>query len=204
LPIYRSQRFGVLVALSCVVGILLLTITISSIFSFFPIRRITAYYQLINYDSPISKPSPTSWARLNHTVLKLGDATVESVFMITMISNPPYERVAVEIGFDDPWTYTEDDPAPQIQSGNQSWSGRAGADLQVNQTITIYTKLDFNFDAKYAIKCQVANYDPVGGSNEGLHTIFYITVEQGKIISVTDESGQIPPSNTLESIEFNP
>lgn len=201
MPVYRTRKFGVLAISSCVAAILLLIITTSSIFDLFPVSQSIAYYQLINYDLPTSKPSPLAWSRLNHTVLKLDNATMVSTFTVTMHAIPAYERITVEVGFDDPKTYTEDDPIPEIQAGNQSWSGIKDIDLQVNQTITIYTKLHFAFDSKYSILGRAVNYDPISGSNEGVHTLFYVTVEQGRITNVTDELGQIPPSTTRVTVE---
>jgi len=129
---------------------------------------------------------------------------VESIFVVTAKDSPPFQDVIIEIDFDDPWTYTKDDPTPQILEGNQSWSGRFGRDFQVNQSVTIYIKLRFDFDAKYCISGQALSYDYVGGSSEGLRTVYYVTVEQGKIVKVTDELGQTPPSTEIETIELSP
>lgn len=206
LPTYTSRRFGARVISSCAVGILLLSFIVWSIFNFFPIRRIVVYYQLVNYNQqmPISKELPTLWARINHTVLILDNDIVESLFIVTAKDSSPYQNVTIEINFDDPRTYTKDDPAPLILEGNQSWSGRFGEDFQVNQTLTIYTKLRFDFDAKYCINGQVISYDYVGGSSEGYGTVYYVTVEQGNIVKVTDKLGQTPPSTEIETSELSP
>lgn len=204
LPIYTSKKFGALTISSCAAGALLLVFITWSIFSFFSIRRVVVYYQLVNYDQPTSKPSAAQWARLNHTILILDNNIVESLFTVFVKGAPPYQDVTIETNFDDPWTYTNDDPAPQILEGNQSWSGRFGEDLHVNQTLAIHTKLRFDFDAKYCISGQALSYDCLGGSSEGLRTIYYVTVEQGKIVKVTDEQGQTPSSTEIEANESSP
>ncbi len=200
MPVYRSRRFGVLVTSSFVVGILILAVTIMGISSFFPIRRVVAYYQLVDYDNlPTGKPIPAIWARINHTVLILNDSIIESIFTATVIDIPYYQDAMIKMSFDDPGTLTTDDPVPQVLEGNQSWYGRSEEDLQVNQTITIYTKVTFDFDAKYSLNGQVLNYDNATGNGEGYGTVYYVTVEQGKIVKITDRAGQTPPSTTLET-----
>jgi hypothetical protein len=204
IPIYGSRRFSILVAVSCIAGMLLVVLASSSILRLFPTGRVTAYYQLWNADESSGKRVPTPWARLNHTLVVWGDAAVDSVFTLTMVMDPPYNSVAADVGFDDPWTYPTDDPAPQVLGGNRSWSGQAGVDLHMGEAVTLVTHLAFPADAKYAVKGEVRSYDPVGGSNEGYYTIFYITVEQGCIANVTDEFDRPPPSATLEAYKSTP
>jgi hypothetical protein len=203
-PIYGSRRFGVLVGVNCIAGMLLVVLASSSILSLFPIGRVTVYYQLWSADGSSGKPTVRRWAQLNHTLVVWGDAAADSIFTLTMVMDPSYNSVAADVGFDDPWTYAPDDPAPQVLGGNRSWSGLAGVDLHVGETVTLVTHLAFLDDARYAVKGEVTSYDPVSGGNEGYHTIFYITMEQGRIVNVTDEFERPPPSATLEAYKSTP
>lgn len=151
----------------------------------------------------MSKPSPTPWARINHTLLILDTNVVESILTVTAKESPPYQNITIRIDFDDPWTYTKDDPTPQILEGDLAWSGKWNQDIHINETITILTKLKFDFDAKYFVGGQVIS-SSVDGSGEGYGTFYYLTVEQGKIVKVTDELGQIPPSTEIETTKLPP
>ena len=201
MPTYTTKRFSANVFSSCVFGGLLLFLSIWVISSFFPTNGITAYYQMIDPEEPSSGGdqalSVTVWAHLNHTLVVLDDNIVESIFVVTAKESPAWGNIIIKIDFDDPRTYTEDDPIPQILEGNQSWSGRY-VDIEVNHTVTIYTKLRFDFDAKYCIRGPVLTCDSLGNTIEGYWTLYYVTVEQGKIVKITDRWDRTPPSTELE------
>lgn len=201
MPVYTTKKFGVFFLMSCVIGVAVVGLTSWSVDTFFPIFP-KVYYQLVD-SSPQEggKLMVHRWAEINHTIVISGDNMVESTLTVTAKETPPYQNVTFKIYFDNPRTYAKDDPAPQVLEGNLSRSGWFGEDFHLNQTITIHTKLRFNFDAKYFVGGQVFSSSSSG--SEGYGTVYFLTVEQGKIVKVTDELGQVPYSAEMEAIELS-
>lgn len=211
MPTYTTKRFGGIALSSLIIGIVVVALVGWSVQSFFPIHYITVYYQTDddNYGvpSPESKPLVHRWAGINHTILMLNANVVDSIIIFTAKEVPWMKNFTVKMDFDDPQTYPSDDPSPQILEGNQSFSGIFGNDFQLNQTITIRTKLRFNQDAKYCIRGYVGTHCYLNGTLvalEGYHTLYYLTVEHGNIVKVTDRYERPPPSTKVEAIPFQP
>jgi hypothetical protein len=205
LPVYTSKRFSGFTLTSLIIGIVIVGLVGWGVrsFFFFSIQRGTAFYQVVDSFPVSGKPTPYPWARLNHTILILDNNILESIFVLTAKDTPPYQDVKIEVSFDDPYTYSKDESAGHILEGNRTWSGKFGVDLQINQTITIYTKIRFDFDAKYCVSGQMLSYRE-NGSSEGYGTVYYIRVEQGTIVKVNDRSGEPPPSIEGEVVEIHP
>jgi len=182
LRIYTTRKFGLLVSISCIIGVVVVALTVGSMDILFPIQRIIIYQQTVNYDVPSSKISPVDWARLNHTIIVSGDNVIESVLTVTTKTEPPYPDVKIEIYFG---TYPQ--LIPELVDGNLTWSGQ----IHENETKTLLTTLRLTSDGKYFIGGQAVSY-LTDGTSEGFGTIYYVTVEGGRISQVTDELGETP------------
>lgn len=211
MPTYTTKRFGGIALSSLIIGTVVVALVGWSVQSFFPIRYITAYYQTDddNYGKPDSegKSGPYLWAGINHTLMMLNANVVDSIIIFTAKEIPFMKNFALKIDFDDPYTYPTNDPAPQILEGNQSLSGVFGRDFNLSQSVTIRTKLRFNQDATYCVRGYVETSAYVNGSLaglEGFSTLYYLTVEHGNIIKVTDRFDRIPRSTKMEAIPFQP
>lgn len=207
MPAYSTKKFGGLLVSGLIVGLVITAVVGWGIQSLFSTHRFRAYYQLVSTgqpsDVPSDKPTAHRWASINHTLVVLNAGNVVSILTITAKEAPYIQNNTIKIDFDDPYTYASDDPAPHVLEGNLSWSGVFNKDLHLNETITIWTRLEFNLDATYFVGGWVLSYssDVIA---EGYGTVFYVTVEQGKIAKVTNELGHIPSSTELEAAEFQP
>jgi len=76
---------------------------------------------------------------------------------------------------------------PELVDGNLAWSGQ----MHENETKTLLTTLRLTSDGKYFIGGQAVSY-LADGTSEGFGTIYYVTVDRGRISQVTDELGVIP------------
>ena len=180
--IYTARKFGLLVSMSCIIGVIVVAFTVWSMDMLFPIQRMVIYQQTVNYDLPSSKISPVDWVRLNHTILVSNHNVIESILTVTAKTEPPYPNVKIEIHFG---TYPQ--LIPELVDGNLTWSGQ----IHKNETKTLLTILRLTSDGKYFIGGQAVSYLP-DGTSEGLGTIYYVTVEEGRISQVTDELGETP------------
>jgi len=207
LAAYSTKKFGGLLASGLVVGLVITAVVGWSIQSLFSANRFRAYYQLVSAsqpsDMPSEKPTAHHWASISHTLVVLDARNVVSMLTITAKEAPYIQNNTIKIDFDDPHTYASDDPAPRVLEGNLSWSGIFNKDLHLNETITIWTRLEFDLDATYFVGSWVLSYSSEVIA-EGYGTVFYVTVEQGKIAKVTDELGHIPSSTELDAVEFQP
>lgn len=184
--IYTTGKFGLLLSLGCILGVIVVGFTTWSMDIFFPIRKIIVYQQLANYNLPSSKMSPVDWARLNHTIMISGDNVIESILTVTAKTEPPYPNVKIEIYFG---TYPQ--LIPRLVDGDLAWSGR----MHENETITLQTTLALDDDGKYFIGGQAISYLS-DGTKEGFGTVYYVTVQEGRITQVTDELGETPHMET--------
>lgn len=203
LPTYTTKKFGVFVLSSLIIAVVIISLVGWGIQSLLRESRTRVYFQLIDQNSPAGKISVNRWATINHTVLILSDSVVESILKVTAKQSPTFQNITIKIDLDDPRTYTEDDAAPQILEGDLSWSGKWNQDIHLNETITILTKLKFDFDGKYFVGGQVISSSG-DGSDEGYGTSYYFLVEKGKTVRVTNELDQIPPSTEIETTKLSP
>jgi hypothetical protein len=190
LGVYTARKFGLLVSIGCIIGVVVVASTVWSIDIFFPIKRMIIYQQTINYDIPSSKISPVDWAKLNHTIIVSDDNVIESVLTVTTKTEPPYPGVKIEVYFG---TYPQ--LIPELVDGNLKWSGQ----MHENETKTLLTTLKLTTDGKYFIGGQAVSY-LTDGTSEGFGTIYYVTVEGGRISQVTDELGETPPHEEVKRI----
>ena len=204
MPIYSTRKFSGLLVSGLVIGLVITAFVGWGVQSLFSTHLVRAYHQLVSAGQPTTgKLMPHRWASINHTLIVLDIRNVVSILTITAEETPYVNNNTVKIDFDDPYTYSSDDPAPTVLEGNQSWSGIFDTDLSINQTIVIWTRLRFDSDARYFVGGRVLSYS----SNvivQGYGTFFYITVEQGKITKVADELRRVPPSNEVEVENLGP
>lgn len=204
---YSTRKFGGFVVSGLVVGLVITALVGWGIQSLFSAHRFRAYYQLISAsepsDMPSDKPTTHHWASISHTLVVLDARNVVSMLVITAKEAPYTQNNTIKIDFDDSYTYASDDTTPLVLDGNLSWSGIFNKDLHLNETITIWTKLEFDRDATYFVGGWVLSYSS-DVITEGYGTAFYVTVEQGKIAKVTNELGHVPSSTELEAVEFQP
>ena len=207
MPAYSTRKFGGLLISGLVAGLVITAVFGWGIRSLFLAHRFRAYYQLISAsqpsDIPSDKPTAHRWASINHTLVVLDARTMVGMLTITAIETPYTRNNTIKVDFDDPYTYTSDDPAPRVLEGNLSWSGIFNKDLHVNETIMIWTRMEFDHDATYFIGGWALSYSS-GVIAQGYGTVFYVTVEQGKIAKVTDELGQTPSSTEVDVVEIQP
>jgi hypothetical protein len=182
LRVYTARKFGLLFSIGCIIGVVVVAFTVWSIDIFFPIKRMVIYQQTVNYDIPSSKISPVDWAQLNHTIIVSDDNVIESVLTVTTKTEPPYPNVKIEVYFG---TYPQ--LIPELVDGNLTWSGQ----MHENETKTLLTTLKLTTDGKYFIGGQAVSYRP-DGTSEGFGTVYYVTVDGGRISQVTDELGVTP------------
>ncbi len=158
--------------------------------SLFSMNLATVYHQYVDpyspADSQVGKLQPQKWAFINHTIVILEPNVVESILTVKVQERPVYRlNDTIELTFDDPYTYSKDDPLPEILAGNLSWRGIFNVDLHVNDTVIIWTQLRFNSDAIYHVGGRVIS--ETTGSYEGYGTSYYFYVEHGEIVRVTDK-----------------
>lgn len=204
---YSTRKFGGLLISGLVVGLVITAVVGWGIQSFFLAHRFRAYYQYVGAgdpgETPSEKPTAHRWASINHTLVVLDERNVVSILTITAKETPYTWNNTVKIDFDDPHTYASDDPAPLVLEGNLSWSGIFNKDLHINETIMIWTKLEFDRDATYFVGGWVLSYSS-DVIVQGYGTVYYVTMEQGKITEVTDELRRIPPSTEVEVENLGP
>lgn len=204
MPIYSTRKFGGLLVSGLVIGLVITAFVGWGLQSLFSTHLVRAYYQLVSAGQPTpDKPTAHRWASINHTLVVLDMRNVVSILTITVEEAPYVKNNAVKIDFDDPYTYSSDDPAPTVLEGNQSWSGIFDTDLRIDQTIVIWTRLRFDSDARYFVGGRVLSYSS-DVIVQGYGTIFYVTLQDGKITEITNEFGQIPASNEIEAEELRP
>ena len=203
MPVYTTRRFGAFTLSSLVVGIVVLSLVGWSVQNLFSGNLATVYHQYVDPNSPadsqVGKRQPQKWASINHTIIILEPNVVESVLTVKVLEAPWISNTTIGLVFNDPYTYTSDDPLPEVLDGNLSWHGIFGVDLHVNDTVTIWTKLRFNSDAMYYVGGWVNSYGL--SSQQGYGTFYYLYVEQGKIVRVTDHR-ETPTSTEVENKEL--
>lgn len=210
MPIYGTRKFSGLLVSGLVIGLVITAFVGWGLQSLFSTHLVRAYYQLVSAGQPTTgKPMPHRWASINHTLVVLDTRNVVSILTITAEEAPFNKNNTVKIDFDDPYTYSSNDPAPTVLEGNQSWSGIFDTDLTIGQTIIIWTRLRFDSDATYFVGGRVLSYScdverPQGYIVQGYGTFYYVTVEQGKITEVTDEQGMVPSSTQVEVVNLGP
>lgn len=164
----------------------------------------TIYHQYVDpyssADSQVGRPVPYKWASINHTIVILEPNVVESIMTVKVLEAPWMKNDTIQLSFDDPHTYTHDDPLPEVLSGNLSWRGIFDVDLHVNDTVVIWTQLRFNYDATYHVHGWV--FSEATGGYEGFGTSYYFYVEHGEIVRVTDKRDT--PTTTQADAEKYP
>lgn len=207
MPVYNTKKFGGLLVSGLVMGLVITALVGWGVQSLFSTNRFRAYYQLVSAgqpsDVPLGKPTAHRWASVNHTLVVLDARNVVSILTITAKEAPYIQNNTIKIDFDDPYTYASDDPAPRVLEGNLSWSGIFDKDLHLNETITIWTRLEFDLDTTYFVGGRVLSYSS-DVIVQGYGTIFYVTLEQGKVAKITNELGQIPSSTEVEAEKLRP
>ena len=198
MPVYSTRRFAAFALSSLVIGIVVLSFVGWGVLSLFSGGLATVYRQYVDPyssgDSQAGKRQPQIWASINHTIVILEPNVIESILTVKALEAPGISNQTIGLSLD-PNAYTMDDPLPEVLDGNLSWHGIFGVDLHVNDTVTLWTKLRFNSDAMYFVGGWVLGYSP--SSQEGYGTKYYIYVEQGKIVKVTDHR-EIPTSTRMD------
>lgn len=148
----------------------------------------TDFVQLVNYDMSGSKLSAVRWAQINHTIVVLDDRTIESILTVTAIAEPPYPNVLIGVYFD-PSGFK----VPRLVDGDLEWTGA----LHHDQSVVIRATFELNEDGKYFLGSKAVSY--LGLAEEGLGAVYYVEVGDGRIVKVTDQNGDVPPSTSMES-----
>lgn len=204
MPIYSARKLCALLVSGLVIGLVITGFVGLVAQSYFSTHLVRAYYQIISPGQPTSSaPTVQRWAGVNHTLVVLDARNVVSILTLTANETPYIRNNTVKIDFDDPYTYSSDDPVPTVLEGNRSWSGLIDRDLRIGQSVMILTRLRFDFDATYFVGGRVLSY--ASESNLlGYGTFFYVTVKNGEITSVTNELRQIPPSTQVDAGKLQP
>lgn len=207
-----SRKFWLLVS-GLALGLVISLAYVGSIArSYYSTNYARAYYQIIGprqyisgtYTAPISgayaseKMTVHQWAWINHTLVILDSKTVVSILTIKPAEIPFMKNITFTTSFNDPSTYGSDDPAPTVLKGNLSWTGVFDRDLHMNETVVIWNRLRFDFDATFYIGGWVFTYASQG-SNQGYGTFFYITLKDGEIINIVDRARRTPNSAFMEA-----
>lgn len=157
----------------------------------FPVTR--AYTQLSNGSAnTIGEPSPTPWARLNHTLVATGN-NVESLLMVDAVMEPDPlpSNVTIRIGFE-PLDF---DPAenlvPIVTDGDLVWSG----EMHQGQSVMLRTTLKLASDGRYFIGGFAVS--SASWATMGAGTRLYVDVQWGAVVRVYSEL-HTATSNELE------
>jgi len=160
------------------IGLAVVSVTPIGLNLLFPATR--AYIQLsTNGLDSIGEPSPTRWARLNHTLVATG-SIVESVLVVDamMEPDPSPDNVTIGIVFEP----SDFDPAenliPVVTGGDLTWSG----EMHQGQSVTLRTTMKLPSDGRYFIGGFALSSAPWG--TMGASTRFYIDVQWGTVVRV--------------------
>lgn len=213
---YSTKKFGVFLVMSCILGAVVVGLTVWVGDTVFPIRHVISnmvFQQTVDRTEGGSqqwtgKPTLEPWARITHTLVVLNGTTIESRLAVTALLmltpvEPPGKNVSIELLLEGDYN----DKVAVVIDGNLSWSGMMYACIHHNHT-SAYSTVDYdkkvlwtrltldNGDGIYFIG-GLAAWNPAG-TNYGtyikgevrLRTRYYLTVEDGNIVKVTDETAK--------------
>jgi hypothetical protein len=177
-----KRAFLLLVLLVCGAGLGVASLTSWTVNLILPIRLSGMYQQLANYGESSGKM--LAEVKLNHTMILLNDSvTTENYLVLTQESLRPNVRAEISFG----------DLRPRLIDGNLSWTGS----MTLNESKTLYCLLAFDVDGTYEMRSDF-NATSSDGGCDGVHVVYRITVQDGKITEVADEDGlALAPRNMM-------
>ncbi len=185
---YTTKRFATLFSASVIIGVLTVSFAPLGITYLFPVTR--AYIQLSTVDAS-GEPSPTPWARLNHTLVITGNR-VESYLVASAIMepDPSPSNITIEILFE-PFDYDPaDNLVPVVTGGTVKWSG----EMHQGDTVAIRTSLELPSDGMYFIGGSAVSSAP-WSTMGGAATRLFLQVQWGIASKVF---GAMPMNATSE------